>query len=744
VVSKTLVFEIYKSTSAKKKKKPILVNTGTNTLNMANVATNTMTTKELLAPLASMEDLSVCMTPMSTPGASPRTRARWSQRSSTGSQFDPFVTSPLITDQNGQNYVVQKPIQEGQQPNIPPRKSREKSRDSLLKVSFENGINGAGGFLGNNKYVTPYKHDPTVMNADLPLPPVTFRRPNSSSPHGSNFNQRRTYPKIDEAEEFLLQRDDVLSSLQQKQKNTQLQPPASRNTPSPPPQTPLDSKECRVSNNNSQETSTRQVQFLTPRKHNHHQYCAFKERSPENKFCTHQQEHFSSFLDADRVVLLPEPKDRLNLIYLTLILHGIGTLMPWNMFITAKELKRGDWVHMLTEYFVEYKLGKGYTDVKDMPYATYFQQNVGFAAQIPNLVFNWINIFLNLGGNLTSRIVWTLLIEVLVFVVTIILAMVDSSEWPGVFFYLTIGCVILLNMASGMYQSTIYGLAAKLPFKYSGAVVLGSNLSGTIVAVISIISLAMGPNPRTAAIYYFITALFILLACFDTYFALPLNRFFRYHDHMFNKALHEKKRRSAVHVMPYGLIFKQCFPQCFNVFFTYFVTLTIFPAVLADVKMAHDDFPISQMYYTPITCFLTFNICAVLGNLIPSILRFPSPRWLVIPVLLRALFLPFFLLCNYRPFGVERLWPALMHWDYAYWTASGLFGLTGGYFSSLAMMYCPRTVEPEYASVAGMFGAASIVTGIFSGIGFSYLMPLIVSHQLFAFDAPEWWPIYTP
>ena len=31
-----------------------------------------------------------------------------------------------------------------------------------------------------------------------------------------------------------------------------------------------------------------------------------------------------------------------------------------------------------------------------------------------------------------------------------------------------------ISVASGMYQSTIYGLAAKLPFKYSGAVVLGS------------------------------------------------------------------------------------------------------------------------------------------------------------------------------------------------------------------------------------------------------------------------------
>jgi len=31
---------------------------------------------------------------------------------------------------------------------------------------------------------------------------------------------------------------------------------------------------------------------------------------------------------------------RLNLIYLTLVLHGIGTLMPWNMIIAAKEVTR--------------------------------------------------------------------------------------------------------------------------------------------------------------------------------------------------------------------------------------------------------------------------------------------------------------------------------------------------------------------------------------------------------------------
>jgi hypothetical protein len=29
-------------------------------------------------------------------------------------------------------------------------------------------------------------------------------------------------------------------------------------------------------------------------------------------------------------------------------------------------------------------------------------------------------------------------------------------------------------VANGIYQNTVYGIAAKLPFKYTGAVVLGS------------------------------------------------------------------------------------------------------------------------------------------------------------------------------------------------------------------------------------------------------------------------------
>lgn len=76
---------------------------------------------------------------------------------------------------------------------------------------------------------------------------------------------------------------------------------------------------------------------------------------------------------------------------------------------------------------------------------------------------------------------------------------------------------------NGIYQNTIFGMAAKLPPKYTGAVILGTNISGTFTAVVSILSSLLSSNQRMQAIYYFITALFVLLLCFDTYFALPLN-----------------------------------------------------------------------------------------------------------------------------------------------------------------------------------------------------------------------------
>ncbi|KAJ1525251.1 hypothetical protein ONE63_010076 [Megalurothrips usitatus] len=409
------------------------------------------------------------------------------------------------------------------------------------------------------------------------------------------------------------------------------------------------------------------------------------------------------------------PKDRWNLVYLTLLLHGIGTLMPWNMFITPKT------------YFVEYKLGNATSESGDFAYDSNFLAYISFAAQIPNVLFSWLNLFVQFGGSLTTRVVCSIIVMVLIFVMTVVLAMVDSAEWPGTFFWVTMSSVVVLNMASGIFQNTVYGMGAKLPPKYTGAVVLGSNISGTFTAIISFISLVMAPNIRTAAIYYFITALLVLLACFDTYFALPLNRFYRYHELMSQKELQKKKRESLGPVprTPFFAVFRKCWPQCLNVFMVFFVTLALFPTVQSDIKRSDPNFFIEDKFYVSVLCFITFNVAAMIGSSLPTWIHWPGPRSLTVFVWLRVLFIPLYVVCNYQPKD-GRVFPVLINNDWAYWGLGILMGITSGHFSSLAMMYCPKNVEPQNQAIAGMFGAAFLVTGIFSGVLFAMVLTWFV------------------
>lgn len=311
--------------------------------------------------------------------------------------------------------------------------------------------------------------------------------------------------------------------------------------------------------------------------------------------------------------------------------------------------------------------------------------------------------------------------------------MVDSSSWPGTFFWVTMVSVVVLNMAGGIFQNTAYGMAAKLPPKYTGAVVLGSNISGTFATIISIASGSIWSSVRKAAIYYFITAMFVILLCFDTYFAMPLNKFFRYHEMMSEKQ-QEKARRSGINVNarpPYWTIFKQSFGQLFNVFFIFFVTLTVFPAVHSDIKqLGKGDFLgiVPPHLFTAITCFLTFNVFAMLGSLTTSWVQWPKPKFLVWPVVLRAAFIPLFLLCNYHPLAITRNLPVYINNDYVYWGIAVVMSYTSGYLSSLAMMYAPQSQKnPQYQVTAGMFAAAMLISGIFAGICFSFVFPSLVT-----------------
>lgn len=57
----------------------------------------------------------------------------------------------------------------------------------------------------------------------------------------------------------------------------------------------------------------------------------------------------------------------------------------------------------------------------------------------------FIKFILSFSGSLSSRIIGGILVEVVMFIATVVLAMLDSSTWPGTFFWITMATVVILN-----------------------------------------------------------------------------------------------------------------------------------------------------------------------------------------------------------------------------------------------------------------------------------------------------------
>ena len=241
---------------------------------------------------------------------------------------------------------------------------------------------------------------------------------------------------------------------------------------------------------------------------------------------------------------------------------------------------------------------------------------------------------------------------------------------------------------------------------------------------------------KIAAIYYFMIGIFLLLAAFDTYFALPLLKFYRYYVNLHHQEHHKEGPKLTFFqtLCSFGRIFTNLWVAYWNVFATFFVTLFAFPNVVMWIAAGSDEnFFIGEELYAQILCFLTFNVCAFLGNLIPNFLQKPGPKYLwifttarfvymffitflLIVFLFRILFIPFFLLFNYKPDHPDRRFPVIIKSSWAYWLTMILMSVTHGHGSSLAMMYAPKLAAPKDAHKAAMLAGVFLVLGVNFGI----------------------------
>ncbi|XP_078129202.1 equilibrative nucleoside transporter 1-like isoform X1 [Sander vitreus] len=439
------------------------------------------------------------------------------------------------------------------------------------------------------------------------------------------------------------------------------------------------------------------------------------------------------------------PRDKYNAVWIIFFILGLGTLLPWNFFMTAtmyftSRLKDPPTDLPFNQTANETLEGRDTRNVLESK----FNNVMTLCAMVPLLIFTCLNSFLHQRIPQKLRISGSLVVILVVFLLTAVLVKVDVAPLP--FFTITMIKIICINSFGAILQGSLFGLAGILPASYTTPIMSGQGLAGTFAAFSMICALASGSALQDSAFGYFITACVVILLAIMSYFVLPRMEFFQYHMESngsrpsadeenkmdllkkgvcFSESSAEKRpvvslmEDEAKPTVSVVNIFKQIWVMALSVCFIFTVTIGTFPAVTVEVKSTVAAGGTWGTYFIPVSCFLLFNLMDWAGRSLTAVCMWPGKDSMLLPVLvgLRVVFVPLFMLCNVQP---RRYLPVPFGHDAWYIIFMIFFSFSNGYLASLCMCFGPKKVSQHEAETAGAIMAFFLSLGLALGAAVSF------------------------
>lgn len=451
-----------------------------------------------------------------------------------------------------------------------------------------------------------------------------------------------------------------------------------------------------------------------------------------------------------------QPQDRYKAVWLIFFMLGLGTLLPWNFFMTAtlyfkNRLGQPQNVSLGTANLSR-AVQASATPTVPSPDQNYlrdiFNNVMTLCAMLPMLIFACLNSFLHQRIPQSVRILGSLVAILLVFLTTAILVRVPLDALP--FFVITMIKIMLINSFGAILQGSLFGLAGLLPAHYTAPIMSGQGLAGIFASVAMICAITSGSELSESAFGYFITACGVIILTIICYLGLPRLEFYRYYQQLKLEGPGEQETKldliskgeasragkeefgvSAPNSQPTNnsasiwAILKNILVPALSVCFIFTVTIGVFPAVTSDAKSSIAGSSAWGRYFIPVSCFLNFNVFDWLGRSLTTITMWPGKdsRWLPSLVVARLVFVPLLLLCNVHP---RRYLAVIFKHDAWYIIFIAAFAFSNGYLASLCMCFGPKKVQPAEAETAGSIMAFFLSLGLALGAVFSFLFRAIV------------------
>ncbi|XP_045735147.1 equilibrative nucleoside transporter 3 isoform X1 [Mirounga angustirostris] len=451
----------------------------------------------------------------------------------------------------------------------------------------------------------------------------------------------------------------------------------------------------------------------------------------------------SSSLRTDRETLLEKlldhpppglqrPEDRFHGTYIIFFSLGIGGLLPWNFFITAKEY----WVFKLRNCS---NPASGEEPVGS-DILNYFESYLTIASTVSSMLCLMANFLLVNRVPIRVRVLASLTVMLAIFLVMTVLVKVDTSSWTSGFFAVTIICMAILSGTSTIFNSSVFGMTGSFPMRNSQALISGGAMGGTISAVALLVDLAASSDVTDSTLAFFLTADVFLGLCVGLYLLLSRLEYARFYlrpawpAHVFSGEDQAPQDSPSAplaapgshdpSIPPLRPILKKTAGLGFCVVYLFFVTSLVFPAISTNIESLDkgSGSPWTTKFFVPLTTFLLFNFADLCGRQVTAWIQVPGPRSKVLPglVLLRTCLLPLFMFCNYQPRG--RLHTVFFRSDLYPVLFTCLLGLSNGYLSTLALMYGPKIVPRELAEATGVVMSFYLCLGLVLGSACSALL----------------------
>ncbi|KFV98059.1 Equilibrative nucleoside transporter 1 [Fulmarus glacialis] len=451
------------------------------------------------------------------------------------------------------------------------------------------------------------------------------------------------------------------------------------------------------------------------------------------------------------------PQDRYKAVWLIFFILGLGTLLPWNFFMTARE-------YFISRLADPEEMGHFWNQTSEAALSPSYLQSMfdnfmTLCAMVPLLAFTCLNSFIHQRIPQQIRISGSLVAIGLVFLITAI--MVKVTMEPLSFFVFTMVSIVFINSFGAILQSSLFGLAGLLPASYTAPIMSGQGLAGTFAALAMIFSIAIGAQQPESFIGYFSTACVAIVLAIFSYILLPRMDFFRYYSmkdkteyRVYNAELETKRdliKKAALLVSlpadePNGMeqnnskiipihnpdekpsvitIFKKLWVMAVSVCFVFTVTIAVFPSITAKVSTVLGEGNRWGLYFIPVSCFLLFNVFDWTGRSLTALFTWPGKDSCLLPMMvaLRVIFIPLFMLCNVQP---RNYLPVVFSHDAWYIIFMIFFSISNGYLASLCMCFGPKKVLAHEAETAGAIMTFFLSLGLALGAAVSFLFRILI------------------